>query len=347
MSEIPDLSETLPEPTWLRRAVVVTFLWGEQQHTFPCFACSIVKAPSQYHDGQEFEWLHVKAYLGSPNDPKLFAGPFSTTLCLIPLSYVVRMTYWGRFNLSQQKKGDLAIFPIKHPAPSSAMEPKIIREIINNLQVNEGNAEPMLYDNFVRDITDRFEHALAKIKAEHNFEYGNEFETAICRTLRTMLPEKYGICRGYVVSKLGQKAGDDIIIYDKMGFPTLRGLGKDDFATKEQVPIEAVYAYIEAKHTLCIEGDGGTSFQKAVNQVAQVKMLCNSRGAIPFVTDDVRYLESGWPTIRNPAYGVILSRYVKQKDSGKRLEDPKEILGHLLGSAPPMSLLPPGYMHFW
>ena len=55
--------------------------------------------------------------------------------------------------------------------------------------------------------------------------------------LRIFLPSKYGVCRGFVVNRHGDKAGDDIIIYDQEKFPTLRLLPKDDFSLKEEIPI--------------------------------------------------------------------------------------------------------------
>ena len=44
----------------------------------------------------------------------------------------------------------------------------------------------------------------------------------------------------------GNTAGDDIITYDQELYPTLRFLDSDNqFAQKEQIPVEVVYAYIE------------------------------------------------------------------------------------------------------
>lgn len=224
-----------------------------------------------------------------------------------------------------------------------------IRSIIKSLQVQPGVPEPLLYNNYVRDVSERFDQALARIKTEHNFEYGSEFEIAICKTLRAVLPQKYGICRGYVVSAVGETAGDDIIIYDRMRFPTLRALETDDFASKEQVPIEAVYAYIEAKHSICIEGIGGTSLQKALTQVGQVKILCDRRQSVPLLECDLNEKMDGpllgVPKIRNPAYGIIISRHVRLKDGGPIMDDPKEILRYLK-AANVMSLLPPDFCVF-
>ena len=49
-------------------------------------------------------------------------------------------------------------------------------------------------------------------------------------------------------------ARDDIIIYERNRFPLLRLINESDFCRKQQVPVESVYAYIEAKHSLTLEG---------------------------------------------------------------------------------------------
>jgi len=91
--------------------------------------------------------------------------------------------------------------------------------------------------------------------AVHNFDYGDEFEIALCEVLRTILPGRAAVCRGYVIAQDGRMAGDDIIVFDATRFPVLRALG-DDLSRKEKVPAEAVLAYIEAKHTLSTFREG-------------------------------------------------------------------------------------------
>jgi hypothetical protein len=51
----------------------------------------------------------------------------------------------------------------------------------------------------------------------------------------------------------------------------------DDYGTKEFVPIEATFCYIEAKHTLHLEGDDPQSLSRACEQVSKVKNLCATR----------------------------------------------------------------------
>jgi uncharacterized protein DUF6602 len=113
----------------------------------------------------------------------------------------------------------------------------------------------LLYGDFVRTIATTFDQALHNIAVEHNFELGDEFEVPLCKILRKVLPQKFGICRGYAINRDGDVAGDDIIIYERMRFPTAR-LIDDDWSLEQRVPIEAVLAYIEAKHSLTLEGDG-------------------------------------------------------------------------------------------
>src|SRR6266496_3746 len=107
----------------------------------------------------------------------------------------------------------------------------------------------MAYGNYIQTISSKFNELISEISAEHNFEYGPEFEIALCKVLRILLPLKYGVCRGYATSFDGKVAGDDIIIFDQERFPTLRLLEDNTFAQKQHIPIEAIYVYIEAKHT--------------------------------------------------------------------------------------------------
>lgn len=176
--------------------------------------------------------------------------------------------------------------------------------------------ESYLYQDYVGTLSRRFAGEIDTIAAEHNFEFGPEFEIALASVLRNILPDKYGVCRGYVVNAQGESAGDDIIIYDRAAFPTLLLRGRDA-DRKEHVPAEAVYAYIEAKHTLQIDGDGGGSLSKAISQVEAVRRVCDSRYR----------LNNAAPGPLPKPFLMIFSRYVsKGRD---RLTDPKEIIGLL------------------
>jgi hypothetical protein len=182
------------------------------------------------------------------------------------------------------------------------------------------------YDDYIVELSKKFSSRLEDIKADYNFELGDEFEIAICEILRSFLPSKYGICRGFVVDINGEKAGDDIIIYDQLDFPTIRTNKKDDYSRKENIPIEAVYAYIEAKHTLNKE-----SFEKSVSQIEKVKRLCQTRKKTDLYQTDVlvgNYVDRGnvlehMPKYRNPILTIIISRYssnLENKKSESELE---------------------------
>jgi Domain of unknown function (DUF6602) len=179
-----------------------------------------------------------------------------------------------------------------------------------------------LYDGYVVTLADRFLEALAEIQAQYNFDYGPEFEVAICKVLRRALPQRFGICRGFVVAASGEMAGDDIIIYDRARFPTLRLLQDEDYALKERIPIEAAYAYIEAKHTLEIEGDSNVSFKHTTEQISRVKQLCATREGVEHPED---WSDEDYPPILNPMFGMILARHVRPKPNKDRLTDPEEI----------------------
>lgn len=176
------------------------------------------------------------------------------------------------------------------------------------------------YNNLIEKLSNTFHYEMNAISANYNFDYGDEFEIAICHMLRNFLPIKYGICRGFVVNSSGKKVGDDIIIYDQELFPTLRFLVKNDFSRKEEIPIEAVYAYIEAKHKL-----DSSTLSKSIKQVQEIKKLCYERAIIKdeFINNTeyfeqennkiLKYFHYGHngtrPSTRNPIYTMIISRY--------------------------------------
>lgn len=206
-----------------------------------------------------------------------------------------------------------------------------------------------MYGDFVQNITRSFDCALDEIEAVHNFELGGEFEVAICQTLRRVLPSRFGICRGYVVNSLGDVAGDDVIIYERVHYPTSRLLGEDNYERKEKIPIEAACAYIEAKHTLNLLGDGEGSVRKAVSQAASVKRFCQQRKPVPLgqIARGVNLganlsaqSPAGWPDKRNPFYAVILARRVRLKGTGPILQSVDEINTVLVGQNLNADLLP-------
>ncbi|HLN26418.1 MAG TPA: DUF6602 domain-containing protein [Gemmataceae bacterium] len=207
-----------------------------------------------------------------------------------------------------------------------------------------------LYDDYVGKISTRFTEALSEIEAQHNFDLGDEFEVALCRALRKIVPPKAGICRGFVVDAQGDVAGDDIIIYDRLLYPTLRSLAEEDYSRKEKVPIEAVYAYLEAKHTLELDGEGPSSLKHACEQVSKVKALCAKREAIPanrinaylvINTKDPSTISvpPGFPEARNPIYVGVVGRRVRKTGNQELLADPIAI--HHLLSGRSM-----GHLHF-
>ena len=177
----------------------------------------------------------------------------------------------------------------------------------------------MAYKNFVENVSKQVEGLFGYISTRYNFDFGDEFEFAVCDLLRQVLPEKYGICRGFVVTREGEFAGDDIIIFDSQRIPTLRSLDRNRWDRKEEVPIEAVYAYVEAKHTLCLDGTGGQSIKLAAQQVAKVKALPRMAVGLNEILPGVQLnatpqRDPGYPEIWNPMLGLIVSRQVRIKE---------------------------------
>ena len=181
----------------------------------------------------------------------------------------------------------------------------------------------MLYGDYVRVLANQFETQMAAIEAVYNFDLGDEFEVAFCKVLRSFLPLRYGICRGFCVATDGETAGDDIIIYDQQRFPTLR-LGLDStYALKQKIPIEAVFAYIEAKHTLT-----GDSVAKAISQVQVVKKLIARREAI---IGDPQALAAGGLPVHRLVNNLFLTMIVGRKSQAAKPEgqDSETVAGFL------------------
>ena len=187
------------------------------------------------------------------------------------------------------------------------------------------------YDGYIPTLSNRFEAMLGSIAAFYNFDLGDEFEVGICEILTDTLPQQFGVCRGHIVTKDGQQEGDDVIIYDKGRFPTLRHRGVGNFSRKEHVPVESVYAYVEAKHTLKVDSDDASTYQKAWNQIANVKKLVASRAqstpneVIPGVILGLGVqIPVGYPKFLNPIFTMVLGRFMEDQE-GNRLTDPKVI----------------------
>ncbi|TLV00353.1 DUF6602 domain-containing protein [Dyadobacter luticola] len=177
-----------------------------------------------------------------------------------------------------------------------------------------------LYGDYVRNLHQSVVRRLEIIESEYNFEKGAEFEIAICEILRSFLPQKYGICRGFVIDRDGKTAGDDIIIFDQDRFPTIRSISKGSYELKEKIPIEAVYAYIEAKNTLKITQNPKTCvLTKGITQCINFKKICNRRHPVvhheldPYVKQGgvISTFPDYLPKRRNPAFAVLIGRNVQ------------------------------------
>ncbi len=169
-----------------------------------------------------------------------------------------------------------------------------------------------LYNDWLGQLAQRFQSKFDDIRTVHNFEYGDEFEIALCEVLKGIIPRRASVCRGFIVAQDGTLAGDDIVIFDSARFPALRAVG-EDLSRKEQVPAEAVLAYIEAKHTLYVHGNSGQSLEKATAQTAAVKLLIRTPlehcHMIPGLDLGAQVdTPTSYPKIKNPWYTAIWSR---------------------------------------
>ena len=179
----------------------------------------------------------------------------------------------------------------------------------------------MAYGKFLDRISLRFRAALDAISTNYNFDHGDEFEIALASVLRDILPANFGVCRGFVVTVAGDLAGDDIVVFERSRFPSLRFLAQSDLARKEEIPVEAVYAYIEAKNTLHLQGKD-ENLTRALDQVKRVKKLILSRPDLPLgissdpyynniqINPPPRVIKRQWPDVFNPPFTAIFSRHV-------------------------------------
>lgn len=177
------------------------------------------------------------------------------------------------------------------------------------------------YKDFAGRLSKRVLARLSLIEAQFNFDYGDEYEVALCEVLADILPARYGVCRGSLVTFDGKEAGDDLIIFDRLAYPTLRSSITPNYSIKEQVPVEAAYAYIECKHRVELAADLGTSksLAKAVEQVRAAKRLAATRepNNNPGYDDQPRFKEKKrgdwpayYPALKNELFGVVFSRHV-------------------------------------
>lgn len=192
----------------------------------------------------------------------------------------------------------------------------------------------LMYGGYVERIAKRIQGELDRIEAVYSFELGPEFEVCLCMVLAEVLPDRFGVCRGFVTHRDGRQAGDDIIIFDRLMFPSLRGLRREDVSRKEHIPIEAVYAYIECKHTLILDNAASaSSIQNASAQVAKVKALCGERERMVYTQSDPYVLRTSdkvkgprWlPSYRNPPFGMIFSRRVARRSADRILTSYAEV----------------------
>jgi len=192
----------------------------------------------------------------------------------------------------------------------------------------------MIYKNYVEKISNRFQSRFDEIDPMWNFDQGNEFEIELATLIDELLPDKYGVCRGFVTPKSGTPKGDDIVIYDKLNVPLLRPPNNFRFTRKEYVPLEATYAYIEAKNTIELKNKSKSTYiGKALKQVSDIKKLKRKSRKLEDVIDgfNLKNIKAtkpvGSPQILNPMFTVLFCRGVRI--NGKLEKNIDEIKKHL------------------
>lgn len=99
---------------------------------------------------------------------------------------------------------------------------------------------------------------------DHPTAKGDSSEEVWIEALRTYLPQRYEVRRGFAIDSLGTYSKQlDIIIHDRFYTPFILKVGGH-----EVVPIESVYAVFEVKQTLCRK-----NIKEARDRVGSVRNL--------------------------------------------------------------------------
>lgn len=83
-----------------------------------------------------------------------------------------------------------------------------------------------------------------------NFDSGIGIEDIIREEIRERLPRRYAVQPGVISDRTGKTAGDvDIVVFNDLWFPVVKG-GATRTSRRVHMPVDGVYAVIEAKQTL-------------------------------------------------------------------------------------------------
>ena len=104
-----------------------------------------------------------------------------------------------------------------------------------------------------------------------------------------------------------------------------------------------------AKHTLQIEGQGNSSLKHAIEQVSNVKRLCNTREKVDYLQLKTYFNLKGilnvtpvpgFPDKLNPCFTAIFARQVRQKEGVSVLNEASKINSLLSGIEFPLDASP-------
>lgn len=113
---------------------------------------------------------------------------------------------------------------------------------------------------------------LGRLTAHHPTERGDAAEKAWLDLLRTYLPERYKVSKGFVVDSNGRKSEQiDLIIFDRQYTPFIFKL-----SDLEYIPAEGVYAALEVKQSLNSE-----HISYAQKKIASVRALHRTSLPVP------------------------------------------------------------------
>ncbi len=149
------------------------------------------------------------------------------------------------------------------------------------------------YVEWLSDAMRRYER-LAKSLVQHHGEKGRVIEGSLKAALRTVLPQRFKLGTGFVLTATGRSSPQlDIVIYDDFeNSPILLEGGVGLF------PIECVYAFVEVKSDLDSKG-----IQQAAKSIRSVRALATDKVYVGYETEETT---TGKPEVRGVSLSIPL-----------------------------------------
>lgn len=142
------------------------------------------------------------------------------------------------------------------------------------------------YDGFITtrdELRHRYHEALKQSEDDYvDTEPGDIGEFLVIDWLRTFLPKRYGVCKGYIITSSQERNGNieewDVIIYDALESPIL--FTRDRFGQeKRAIPVEYVRSIIEVKTSFTPK-----SARKVVGKLSKLEKFIGENQSLEYPT---------------------------------------------------------------